>query len=372
MKRRAKASLQALRKQLGAAGLAVSVVALVFGMTSGAFAAKYLITSTNQIKPSVLKKLKGPKGATGAAGAQGPAGPQGPAGTNGKDGTNGTDGAKGATGPTGPTGVGAAGPTGPTGSTGVTGPTGPTGAGATGPTGPTGEGTTGPTGPTGEGTTGPTGPTGPTGEPGTPGGPPGPTGPTGETGPTGPTGPTGEGTTGATGPTGPTGPPGEGGGLPTVLTGVWSVYGEYGEQAEGLIPRQVSISYLSKVEPAPDIVYVSPGLVEGFQVINPGNGSFTNGGTLPVELEPFCGTGTDSDPQAKPGYLCVFAKTVDDIKPGGFELNEEFEPEPSELWISPDPESGAVIPFLLKEENKFGLFESPGGHANGSWAVNTE
>jgi Collagen triple helix repeat (20 copies) len=93
----------ALRTRFGIPGL-ISTVALVFAMTGGAFAAKYLITSPNQIKPSVLKKLKGPKGATGATGAQGPAGLAGAAGekgangtngTNGKDGTNGTDGTDG-------------------------------------------------------------------------------------------------------------------------------------------------------------------------------------------------------------------------------------------------------------------------------------
>jgi Rieske Fe-S protein len=80
-----------LRTRYGIPGL-IATVALVFAMTGGAFAAKYLITSTKQIKPSVLKKLKGATGPAGAAGAQGPAGA---AGANGKDG---------AVGPTGPTG----------------------------------------------------------------------------------------------------------------------------------------------------------------------------------------------------------------------------------------------------------------------------
>jgi hypothetical protein len=77
-------------------------------MTGGAFAAKYLITSTKQISPSVLKKLKGaagPAGAPGAPGAQGPAGPAGPAGVVGKDGAAGAAGPTGATGPTGAKGA---------------------------------------------------------------------------------------------------------------------------------------------------------------------------------------------------------------------------------------------------------------------------
>ena len=101
--------MSTLRTRFGIPGI-IATVALVFAMTGGAFAAKYLITSTKQISPSVLKKLKGAKGAAGAAGAQGPAGPagakgdagtagaagkegpQGKEGKAGKDGTNGKDG----------------------------------------------------------------------------------------------------------------------------------------------------------------------------------------------------------------------------------------------------------------------------------------
>lgn len=62
------------------------------GGTAWAAAHHYLITSTSQIKPKVLKKLhgaRGPKGKTGAAGARG---------------ANGSNGAAGATGPTGAAG----------------------------------------------------------------------------------------------------------------------------------------------------------------------------------------------------------------------------------------------------------------------------
>jgi collagen triple helix repeat protein len=117
-----------LRTRFGIPGV-IATIALVFAMTGGAFAAKYLITSTKQISPSVLKKLKGaagPAGAAGAAGAQGPAGPAGTAGVNGKDGATG---AKGATGTTGATGA--------TGATGVTGATGFSGFTETLPSGKT-------------------------------------------------------------------------------------------------------------------------------------------------------------------------------------------------------------------------------------------
>jgi hypothetical protein len=78
-----------MRGRVSFAGL-IAIAALVFAVSGGAWAAgKYLITSTKQISPSVLKKLKGKTGATG------PQGPVGPAGSNGKDGTNGATGANG-------------------------------------------------------------------------------------------------------------------------------------------------------------------------------------------------------------------------------------------------------------------------------------
>ncbi len=61
-----------------------ATLALVFSMSGGALAAKhYLITSTKQIKPSVLKKLTGKTGKTGAAGAPGATGKEGQRGKEG-------------------------------------------------------------------------------------------------------------------------------------------------------------------------------------------------------------------------------------------------------------------------------------------------
>jgi hypothetical protein len=74
----------------------VATMALVFAMSGGALAAsKFLITSTKQIKPSVLSSLKGKAGAAGAQGPVGAAGPAGPAGGVGPQGPAGTQGTNG-------------------------------------------------------------------------------------------------------------------------------------------------------------------------------------------------------------------------------------------------------------------------------------
>lgn len=109
----------------------IATLALILAMSGGAYAAsKYVITSTKQIKPSVLKSLQGktgpagapgsagPAGAQGAQGAQGPAGPAGPQGTPGGKGETGSQGTKGTTGTIGATG--SKGATGATGTTGYT------------------------------------------------------------------------------------------------------------------------------------------------------------------------------------------------------------------------------------------------------------
>jgi Collagen triple helix repeat (20 copies) len=197
----------------------IATIALFTALGGTAVAAKrkkhYVITSSSQIKPSILAKLKGhqgppgPEGKAGVNGLAGAAGPQGVSGATGPKGEAGATGAKGATGTEGT--KGATGAKGEMGASGMTGAEGKAGtAGTNGATGP--EGVTGATG-----VTGVTGATGATGEAGRNGG----TGTKGETGATGPTGATGDaGASGATGPegkeglvgpkgeTGPTGEPG--------------------------------------------------------------------------------------------------------------------------------------------------------------------
>ncbi len=69
------------RKLLSYANV-VSTLALLLVLAGGtAYAADhYLITKTSQIKPSVLKQLKGRAGTAGTPGAAGATGPTGPAG----------------------------------------------------------------------------------------------------------------------------------------------------------------------------------------------------------------------------------------------------------------------------------------------------
>jgi Collagen triple helix repeat (20 copies) len=91
-----------IRRRVTYANVAVTL-ALVFAMSGGAYAAgRYVITSTKQIKPSVLKQLQGksaPAGAQGAIGPAGPGGDPGPAGPAGKEGPQGKEG------PAGPAGA---------------------------------------------------------------------------------------------------------------------------------------------------------------------------------------------------------------------------------------------------------------------------
>ena len=84
-----------MRRRLSYANV-TATLALVFAMSGGALAAShYVITSTKQINPSVLKKLTGKAGPAGPAGTTGPAGPTGPGGATGPAGAIGATGGTG-------------------------------------------------------------------------------------------------------------------------------------------------------------------------------------------------------------------------------------------------------------------------------------
>jgi Collagen triple helix repeat (20 copies) len=140
----------AVRRRLCYANV-VATLALVFAMSGGALAAgHYLLTSTGQISPKVLKTLKGKAGPTGTPGAQGPQGPKGETGAAGAPGAAGAKGEAGAKGATGATGAnGARGAVGATGATGASGS--PWTAGGTLPNGSTETGTWATSGPANDG-----------------------------------------------------------------------------------------------------------------------------------------------------------------------------------------------------------------------------
>lgn len=83
-----------MRSHRPSPAIVLAALALLFSLGGTALAAgHYLITSTSQIKPSVLRQLHGAVGATGATGARGAAGAtgqQGPVGSTGPQGPPGT------------------------------------------------------------------------------------------------------------------------------------------------------------------------------------------------------------------------------------------------------------------------------------------
>jgi hypothetical protein len=77
-----------LREPFGKAGLTVAVIALVFAMLGGAYAA----TNDGGKATASAKAKKGPRGPKGPKGDTGPAGPAGPAGAKGDTGAKGDKG----------------------------------------------------------------------------------------------------------------------------------------------------------------------------------------------------------------------------------------------------------------------------------------
>lgn len=89
------------RKHLSYANV-IATLALLFAMSGGAIAAThYLITSSKQISPKLLRQLKGKQGAAGRSGQTGKEGLQGPQGERGPAGKEGPQGVQGVEGPAG-------------------------------------------------------------------------------------------------------------------------------------------------------------------------------------------------------------------------------------------------------------------------------
>lgn len=91
-----------MKRRKPSLSMVIASLALFFALGGSAIAAQhYLITSTSQIKPSVIDKLKGKDGAPGKQGPAGPGGPvglvgpQGPAGPRGIQGPPGEHGSGG-------------------------------------------------------------------------------------------------------------------------------------------------------------------------------------------------------------------------------------------------------------------------------------
>ena len=94
-----------LRTRFGIPGV-ISVIALVFAMFGGAYAASNSSGGgkATASKAKVKKGPRGPRGATGPAGPVGPAGPAGAAGAKGENGAPGSNGTNGAPGTAGAAG----------------------------------------------------------------------------------------------------------------------------------------------------------------------------------------------------------------------------------------------------------------------------
>ncbi|MGN6217439.1 MAG: hypothetical protein ACTHN7_10875 [Solirubrobacterales bacterium] len=194
----------------------------------------------------------------------------------------------------------------------------------------------GPTGPAGaKGATGPAGPAGPAGGPGAKGA----TGPKGATGAKGNNGtPGAPGVTGATGPTGPTGETGFTSTLPSgkTETGRWA----WGKTTKTQVQVWTSISFNIPLATAPTLHFIPAG------------------GTPPAACP-----GTEQNPAAEPGNLCVYEGA-----PSFAEEAEFFEFFSSvATGTEGDAKAGAILVFNMKETATPGEFKE--ASAFGSFAV---
>jgi hypothetical protein len=89
-----KRKLDHLRRRLGqnSPGITIGVIAVIFALCGGAFAAAGLNSKQKKEVKTIAKGLAGKNGKDGAPGSTGPIGPAGPAGKDGSNGANGTNG----------------------------------------------------------------------------------------------------------------------------------------------------------------------------------------------------------------------------------------------------------------------------------------
>jgi Collagen triple helix repeat (20 copies) len=103
--KRLRKPIRALREPFGTAGLMVAIVALVFALAGGAYAANNLGATASKAGKQGKQGKPGKTGPSGPAGATGPSGPVGPAGPAGATGAAGKEGAEGKQGIQGKQGV---------------------------------------------------------------------------------------------------------------------------------------------------------------------------------------------------------------------------------------------------------------------------
>ena len=84
--------IRGIREPFGKAGMVIGIVALVFAMVGGAFAAGVLTAKQKKEVEKIAKKYAGKNGATGELGHVGPQGQQGIKGDQGSQGIQGTPG----------------------------------------------------------------------------------------------------------------------------------------------------------------------------------------------------------------------------------------------------------------------------------------
>jgi hypothetical protein len=98
--------IKRIHNQLGAAGLAIAIMALIVALAGTAFAAKQVFTKAQEKKiVKIAKKYAGKNGKNGAAGPAGPQGPKGDAGAKGATGPAGEPGSDGSDGQNGEPGA---------------------------------------------------------------------------------------------------------------------------------------------------------------------------------------------------------------------------------------------------------------------------